>query len=217
MALIKCPECGAEISDKAIQCPQCGIVLHQQTTEYPTPEVPLDQNEGVSMDSTISKAPDKKAYSRIIVCICSIIAIAILALCGLDNYKINRRNQIKQNIENSQRYQTIVENAAQSVVGKILESPSTAIYGTLEILDNDAAGRFLVYVPVMSASRYGTSTREYLVVVQVASEDAKTFSYTDNARHDITHLYSLVMDYKAGVHNESIGLFLSENRWNSLF
>jgi uncharacterized membrane protein YvbJ len=27
MALIKCPECGKEISDKALSCPQCGYPI----------------------------------------------------------------------------------------------------------------------------------------------------------------------------------------------
>ena len=27
MALIKCPECGNEVSDKAVSCPQCGCPL----------------------------------------------------------------------------------------------------------------------------------------------------------------------------------------------
>lgn len=31
MALIKCPECGKEISDKAISCPNCGNPINQQT------------------------------------------------------------------------------------------------------------------------------------------------------------------------------------------
>ena len=30
MALINCPECGKEISDKAITCPNCGIPINQQ-------------------------------------------------------------------------------------------------------------------------------------------------------------------------------------------
>lgn len=30
MALIKCPECGYEISDKTTQCPHCGYVLKQE-------------------------------------------------------------------------------------------------------------------------------------------------------------------------------------------
>ena len=31
MALIKCPECGKEISDSATSCPNCGIALNQTT------------------------------------------------------------------------------------------------------------------------------------------------------------------------------------------
>lgn len=30
MALIKCPECGKEISDKAIACPECGCPMNDQ-------------------------------------------------------------------------------------------------------------------------------------------------------------------------------------------
>lgn len=32
MALINCPECGKEISDKAISCPSCGCPINQQST-----------------------------------------------------------------------------------------------------------------------------------------------------------------------------------------
>ena len=34
MALIKCPECGREISDKAYSCPQCGYPISQDKTQY---------------------------------------------------------------------------------------------------------------------------------------------------------------------------------------
>ena len=33
MALIKCPECGKEISDKAITCPNCGVPIQQNVVE----------------------------------------------------------------------------------------------------------------------------------------------------------------------------------------
>lgn len=33
MALIKCPECGKEISDKAIACPHCGFPIEKNSTE----------------------------------------------------------------------------------------------------------------------------------------------------------------------------------------
>jgi ribosomal protein L7/L12 len=40
MALIKCPECASEVSDKAITCPKCGLPL--QTTA-PSPSADLDE------------------------------------------------------------------------------------------------------------------------------------------------------------------------------
>ena len=30
MALIKCPECGKEISDKAVSCPHCGFPISKE-------------------------------------------------------------------------------------------------------------------------------------------------------------------------------------------
>jgi len=49
MALIKCPECGKEISDKAVACPNCGF--------------PLDQLE---KDNSIEKEDDGKLYKVIL-------------------------------------------------------------------------------------------------------------------------------------------------------
>ena len=40
MALIKCPNCGNDVSDKAFECPQCGKKLREK--EIPT--VLLNQN-----------------------------------------------------------------------------------------------------------------------------------------------------------------------------
>lgn len=38
MALVKCPECGKEISDKAASCPNCGC----PASEFKKPSVPED-------------------------------------------------------------------------------------------------------------------------------------------------------------------------------
>lgn len=34
MALIKCPECGNEISDKAASCPHCGFLIEQNYYKF---------------------------------------------------------------------------------------------------------------------------------------------------------------------------------------
>lgn len=38
MALIKCPECGREISDKAVSCPSCGFQMMALTDNSPDEE-----------------------------------------------------------------------------------------------------------------------------------------------------------------------------------
>jgi len=38
MSLVKCPECGKEISDKAVNCPNCGLPLNPQTYEHQNPK-----------------------------------------------------------------------------------------------------------------------------------------------------------------------------------
>ena len=35
MAIIKCPECGRQISDKAPTCPSCGVEIAGKTTKCP--------------------------------------------------------------------------------------------------------------------------------------------------------------------------------------
>lgn len=35
MALINCPECGKEVSDKAKTCPNCGIAITKEPIEQP--------------------------------------------------------------------------------------------------------------------------------------------------------------------------------------
>ena len=35
MAIIKCPECGRQISDKAPVCPNCGVEIAGQITQCP--------------------------------------------------------------------------------------------------------------------------------------------------------------------------------------
>lgn len=53
MALISCPECGKEISDKAITCPNCGIPLEEALKEL---EYTKDIDYVIDADTTKCKA-----------------------------------------------------------------------------------------------------------------------------------------------------------------
>ena len=45
MALITCPECGKEISDKATTCPNCGAPVNTTNTPDPVPQPNTNYSE----------------------------------------------------------------------------------------------------------------------------------------------------------------------------
>ena len=56
MALIKCPECGRQVSDRAIECPGCGYPIHDNIKESVSDETKgIEQNPVKSDNSGNSK------------------------------------------------------------------------------------------------------------------------------------------------------------------
>lgn len=69
MALIKCPECGKEISDKATACPNCGC-----------PVIPSKRNESINTDFATPKKDKKKGGCLKPILIFFVICIGISAI-----------------------------------------------------------------------------------------------------------------------------------------
>ena len=96
LALIKCPECGREVSDKALSCPNCGYPITQDLLEWamdfettpsiqasepkkeqqPKREQPLVENFPSSDKKDCDAAAKKK--DRKAIAICSVILVALL-------------------------------------------------------------------------------------------------------------------------------------------
>lgn len=92
MALIKCPECGREVSDKALSCPNCGYPISQAPFEramdfetYPLVQA-SEQRETQPLGEKIPSSDktdcgvDKKKKDRRAVLIFAAIMSALLAL-----------------------------------------------------------------------------------------------------------------------------------------
>lgn len=96
MALIKCPECGAEISDKCEKCIQCGY--------------PLKKN---NLNSGFNR---KKI---IVVIVCVVIVALIVGCCVFFSVQINnhRNDMITQELA-----EEITENATEKSIEKITEN-----------------------------------------------------------------------------------------------
>ena len=76
MALIKCPECGREVSDSAKACPGCGYAINKQSE---MPSIGNEQNK-------------TKIIIGIIIAVAVIIIIAIVSSNAKKKNDYNRRN-----------------------------------------------------------------------------------------------------------------------------
>lgn len=109
MALIKCSECGKEISDKARKCPSCGFVFDdvrrvnaQERDEKFERVIKLENNkkvnEGYLNVENQTKKVNKKLIIGIIIGLVFIVMILILALWGYirSNTTVNYNNMKDQ-------------------------------------------------------------------------------------------------------------------------
>ena len=84
MALIKCPECGREISDKATACPGCGCPV----VPAPEPEAPPEQLAPDAIQATLPEQPAQPApvqattpaQTKRIGCLTLVVIVVVVAL-----------------------------------------------------------------------------------------------------------------------------------------
>ena len=123
MALIKCPNCGKEVSDKANRCVQCGYeFVHQEMrfcqecgteipigeTECPNCGFPVENTHnqnGISVtnNQTVTK---KKNIAVIII---PIVVVVLIAVIGVVFYNINVVKPKKIEAQNKATYDEAVE------------------------------------------------------------------------------------------------------------
>ena len=77
MALIKCPECGREISDRAVSCPHCGFPISANTS-FDDEE---NKNEGIEKLCTFNGS--KSIATPILAAVLIEVIVTILIVVGL--------------------------------------------------------------------------------------------------------------------------------------
>lgn len=78
MALINCPECGKEISDKAPACPHCGCPVVIAPPEPTEDDIRKQTIERLNAQEQTSKAKRKRTTLLIIGIVIAVCAIAVL-------------------------------------------------------------------------------------------------------------------------------------------
>ena len=78
MALIKCPECGKEISDKSIQCIHCGYPLQPQpTTEKTICNILGEDFDLTLLDELLKQGKYHQIFLNSLIPFCAIWTISI--------------------------------------------------------------------------------------------------------------------------------------------
>ena len=80
MALIKCPECGRDISDKAGRCPHCGYPIDSIKDEIKQSDQIYDSVSEININDTPDSKRKKKIGKKGILGICSCIIIIAIGI-----------------------------------------------------------------------------------------------------------------------------------------
>lgn len=118
MALIKCSECGREISDKASSCPHCGCPVVGTEELVEKPAVKKDDSEGneeetkqEEIKSEESKPKVKKKLSKggIIAIIVAVVVIAVAAIAYFVLTTDSRNYNSAQELFKEEKFQEALE------------------------------------------------------------------------------------------------------------
>lgn len=163
MALIKCPECGQTISDKATKCPRCGFPLTKDSTQAAPSDSTTVQTENATdaehnVQTDLKIFPKKRRFPFIIILICFIlVCICLLGYSistqTLQPLHVNELSFDKWVVTERSSYSITYEGTLLSdekspfiaVIGEYQESASDIFVPSLVYM-NDGAGVFPSYI-----------------------------------------------------------------------
>lgn len=118
MALIKCPKCGKEISDKAEKCPYCGVKGQELDSEYKKLDMNFD-----------SEKPKKFFGKNILIGVLSGVCIILIIV---NIVQFNRVNSLSDKIKNENTTSTTNTSSDIEEQEKTTELLATEISGNAQ-------------------------------------------------------------------------------------
>lgn len=165
MALIHCPECGKEISDKAEKCPNCGYPLPPQKTQ----PVVNSSNESVA---PIHQPPNEQNKKKLNVgCMIALtipvvlILVLLLAMCSSSSSGGGDLEGPHSKAE--------AMTVAKLAIEKELKNPSSAKYGSWQF-EYNGNNRYTVTGWVEATNGFGATIRNNFTVTYTATSSGGT-------------------------------------------
>ncbi len=158
MALIKCQECGQDVSDKAFSCPHCGNPMHIYSA--------LTEKVSTPVGLSVSLKENKKVFSfkRVVrVVIIGAGVLILLAIIFLLSSKIPSANSFNQKIL----------NASQNAIQAVENIPSLFTGKTDSQIQNNESGNS--QQTISSTRQSTTNTTVNSLTVQINPDGSKTY------------------------------------------
>lgn len=136
MALINCPECGKEVSDKAGNCPNCGCPITPVNVE-------VKQNNVVEPVTNTGASPKKKVNPILFVIIGVVVVVAIIiAVVVSGNLKKSKTYDEAQSLVEKGKYEQAIEKF-ESIAGyKDADEMKTKVETYEEAMEYLTSGKY---------------------------------------------------------------------------
>lgn len=170
MALIKCPECGNDVSTEAVSCPKCGCPIKKQKNE----SKPQQETQPVNQQNS---STGSGCGTVILVIIAIIAAILMLVTCSGGS---------SSKSSNDWNTESWAKSYAQIIVKDNLKAPSTAKFCNTarEMTAKNLGGaKWRVTGWVDAENSFGAMIRsDFEVVLELSSNGATRISCTIKKR-----------------------------------
>jgi predicted nucleic acid-binding Zn ribbon protein len=127
MALIRCPKCGNEVSERASSCPHCGLSLSEnlQKEKLKCPECSSELPDNATFCPNcgypIRKENKKPINTKLFFVISGILVVTILGFIVLKVVTSKTKNQIQPSVAYLQSVQEVYERWKRAIVGLDLD------------------------------------------------------------------------------------------------
>ena len=109
---------------------------------------------------------EKRMFRRISKLFCILLGVIMYVLCAMGAF--------------FQSDKSLAEDAAKSLIAQErLNAPSSAVWNTVEYLEDDGNGKFIIYIDVQDANELGGVERTKYFVCVYKDADSDNFSYNE--------------------------------------
>lgn len=173
MALMKCPECGHDVSDKADKCPNCGCPV---SVNLPNPKPNLSARE---IEEAANKNFKNGMKTVIIIILCLVVLVSV---CEIVKAK-KRNNGVATGGHSRYSYSEEIEATtfalAEKAVKGELKAPSTAKFCKQSECDFESLGnnQYMMTGWVDAENSFGAMIRsDWLIIAELDGTKMKLVS-----------------------------------------